>query len=311
MLMPSLRRILVPKRNKSLSKLLQYGLLIATLTLAACQSTSGTASQSDQWPLISNKDIHTKDNPMDAQEMQAWQDTLAKMTQFTFNSDLTATEVKKMYSTATMTDDHEDVWIRPSGVQAFGRLSYGWKKDTRKGANNRLTISGASLDYSATNPELFPNVSDVARIVTQLVGQEADFKIDYPTVQRYGRKSQKVSFKAKNLKYSGSIFWDYIRYTHEGREIDRLRSVSFQRDTWSKLPESQSSLNAPAVATSTMPSIVRVNDVCPTTGFWTSDVLGGTQGIFMRKGDPMPGQSFSKAERENIVWRLVKNLEQS
>jgi hypothetical protein len=60
-----------------------------------------------------------------------------------------------------------------------------------------------------------------------------------------------------------------------------------------------------------MPSIVRVNDVCPTTGFWTSDVLGGTQGIFMRKGDPMPGQSFSKAERENIVWRLVKNLEQS
>ncbi|WP_133621435.1 hypothetical protein [Hydromonas duriensis] len=49
-----------------------------------------------------------------------------------------------------------------------------------------------------------------------------------------------------------------------------------------------------------------VGDPCPQTGFWMCDQLGGEQGIFLRKGDPMPGQSFSAAERENMNWRLIK-----
>jgi hypothetical protein len=51
---------------------------------------------------------------------------------------------------------------------------------------------------------------------------------------------------------------------------------------------------------------LKVGDPCPQMGFWLCDQLGGDQGIFLRKGDPMPGQSFSKAEQEKMNWRLVK-----
>jgi hypothetical protein len=55
----------------------------------------------------------------------------------------------------------------------------------------------------------------------------------------------------------------------------------------------------------------RVGQICPQTGFWTTDVYGGAQGIFLRKGDKMPGHSFSKAEQEAMVWRLVKLVDVS
>ena len=54
-----------------------------------------------------------------------------------------------------------------------------------------------------------------------------------------------------------------------------------------------------------------VGGFCPATGFWTTDVYGGAQGIFLRKGDKMPGHSFSKAEQEAMVWRLVKLVDVS
>lgn len=54
---------------------------------------------------------------------------------------------------------------------------------------------------------------------------------------------------------------------------------------------------------------LKVGDPCPQTGFWQCKRLGGEQGLFLRKGDPMPGQSYSQAEREKMNWRLVKPVD--
>jgi hypothetical protein len=52
---------------------------------------------------------------------------------------------------------------------------------------------------------------------------------------------------------------------------------------------------------------VKVGDKCPATGFWTCDQFKpDDQGIFLRRGDTMPGQSFNSQEREVVEWRLNK-----
>ena len=51
---------------------------------------------------------------------------------------------------------------------------------------------------------------------------------------------------------------------------------------------------------------IKVGDPCPQTGYWACEQLSGEQGIFLRKGDLMPGQSFKQEEQANMQWRLVK-----
>jgi hypothetical protein len=49
--------------------------------------------------------------------------------------------------------------------------------------------------------------------------------------------------------------------------------------------------------------------VCPVTGFWFCEGVSSVQGIYLRKGDPMPGQSYSKEQQETMEWRLIKPME--
>jgi hypothetical protein len=52
----------------------------------------------------------------------------------------------------------------------------------------------------------------------------------------------------------------------------------------------------------------RVGEPCPTTGMWYCKGVSPETGIYMRKGDPMPGQSYSKVERDAMEWSLIKTV---
>jgi hypothetical protein len=54
---------------------------------------------------------------------------------------------------------------------------------------------------------------------------------------------------------------------------------------------------------------VGVGDICPASGMWYCKGVSPETGIYMRKGDIMPGQSYSKEQRETIVWTLIKPIE--
>ena len=53
----------------------------------------------------------------------------------------------------------------------------------------------------------------------------------------------------------------------------------------------------------------RVGQPCPATGMWHCAGVSPVEGIYLRKGDPMPGQSYSKEPQETMEWRLIKPLE--
>ena len=55
-------------------------------------------------------------------------------------------------------------------------------------------------------------------------------------------------------------------------------------------------------------SSVGVGAPCPQTGMWYCEGVSPEQGIYMRKGDPMPGQSYNKEARANMQWHLIKPM---
>lgn len=112
----------------------------------------------------------------------------------------------------------------------------------------------------------------------------------------------------------------------------KLGSLSIELDIYKVLPENKSErseadimaiwnqlldsvkirdgvLNAYDIKTSS--TQLKVGDPCPQTGFWKCEQLGGEQGLFLRKGDPMPGQSFNEKEQATMQWRLVKPMDNS
>jgi hypothetical protein len=96
-------------------------------------------------------------------------------------------------------------------------------------------------------------------------------------------------------------------------EEAKLRKEGYHIDeTYQDPPISKEFLIDPQSANEygTQPT-AKFGDVCPATGMWYCKNVTTEQGIFMRKGDPMPGQSYRPEEREAMVWSLVKNLEQS
>jgi hypothetical protein len=54
-----------------------------------------------------------------------------------------------------------------------------------------------------------------------------------------------------------------------------------------------------------------VGDPCPQTGMWYCEGVSPEQGIYMRKGDPMPGQSYNKEARTKMQWHLIKPMDNS
>ena len=56
------------------------------------------------------------------------------------------------------------------------------------------------------------------------------------------------------------------------------------------------------------PLQVKIGDYCPETGYWSCDYLSSAEGLFMRAGDRMPGQSA--VTRGDIpadtLWTLIK-----
>ncbi len=55
--------------------------------------------------------------------------------------------------------------------------------------------------------------------------------------------------------------------------------------------------------------IAAVGAPCPATGMWFCAGVSPESGIYLRKGDPMPGQSYSQEQQETMEWRLIKPLE--
>ena len=53
----------------------------------------------------------------------------------------------------------------------------------------------------------------------------------------------------------------------------------------------------------------KVNEVCPRTGMWYCEGVSPEAGIYMRKGDIMPGQSYSKETQAQIEWHLIKPMD--
>ena len=42
---------------------------------------------------------------------------------------------------------------------------------------------------------------------------------------------------------------------------------------------------------------------------WYCEGVSPEAGIYMRKGDIMPGQSYSKKRQETMEWRLLKAID--
>lgn len=57
--------------------------------------------------------------------------------------------------------------------------------------------------------------------------------------------------------------------------------------------------------------IASVGASCPITGMWYCESVTSEAGIYFRKGDPMPGQNYSKEQQEAMEWRLVKSMDQA
>ena len=92
-------------------------------------------------------------------------------------------------------------------------------------------------------------------------------------------------------------------------DFQKLEPYTFQNGTPPRSPEQIKRIQFGPEAK--IEPTLKVGQICPQTGFWTTDLYGGAQGIFLRKGDKMPGHSFSKAEQEAMVWRLVKLVDVS
>ena len=56
------------------------------------------------------------------------------------------------------------------------------------------------------------------------------------------------------------------------------------------------------------PLQVKIGDYCPETGYWSCDYLSSADGLFMRAGDRMPGQSaVARGDiPADILWTLIK-----
>ena len=59
---------------------------------------------------------------------------------------------------------------------------------------------------------------------------------------------------------------------------------------------------------STQNRAVKTGNICPQTGMWYCEGVSPEQGIYMRKGDPMPGQSYNKEARTKMEWHLIKPM---
>ena len=56
---------------------------------------------------------------------------------------------------------------------------------------------------------------------------------------------------------------------------------------------------------------VKTGNICPRTGMWYCEGVSPEAGIYMRKGDPMPGQSYNKEARTKMLWHLIKPMDNS
>ena len=53
---------------------------------------------------------------------------------------------------------------------------------------------------------------------------------------------------------------------------------------------------------------VKIGDYCPQTGYWNCEYLSSKDGLFMRAGDRMPGQSaVARGDiSADTLWTLIK-----
>ena len=212
--------------------------------------------------------------------------------------------------TVSKPDRYPSITYGMSSADIQGRLTvkYGEPYDVSDQAIRRK-FAGLESKGGAR----FKLVSERSRILDGMAGQELcyfapkDPDPDYTNPgnrDRYGcywwYRGVENDFKKGSLLLSLDIY----KVVTDGTE----RSEADVMAIWNQLLDSVKYRDGVLIAhqQKIQSGQVKVGDPCPQTGFWACEQLSGDQGIFLRKGDLMPGQSFKQEEQANMQWRLVK-----
>ena len=171
--------------------------------------------------------------------------------------------------------------------------------------NNRQHLVSIQF-YSKLRNVVEPDTSELRDI----------FKKLYPNRQadNRGQPLEPNEFTTLQMEFTDDL-QELSIFVVKGNQRIELKNISYDLDDSKPFQYRNESPQSAATGgwgqvpyNATQPLQVKIGEVCPQTGYWSCEYLSSKEGLFMRAGDRMPGQSaVARGDvSADILWTLVK-----
>ena len=171
--------------------------------------------------------------------------------------------------------------------------------------NNRQHLVSIQF-YSKLRNVVEPDTSELRDI----------FKKLYPNRQadNRGQSLEPNEFTTLQMEFTDDL-QELSIFVVKGNQRIELKNISYDLDDSKPFQYRNESPQSAATGgwgqvpyNATQPLQVKIGEVCPQTGYWSCEYLSSKEGLFMRAGDRMPGQSaVARGDvSADTLWTLVK-----
>jgi hypothetical protein len=171
--------------------------------------------------------------------------------------------------------------------------------------NNRQHLVSIQF-YSKLRNVVEPDTSELRDI----------FKKLYPNRQadNRGQPLEPNEFTTLQMEFTDDL-QELSIFVVKGNQRIELKNISYDLDDSKPFQYRNESPQSAATGgwgqvpyNATQPLQVKIGEVCPQTGYWSCEYLSSKDGLFMRAGDRMPGQSaVARGDvSADTLWTLIK-----